>query len=190
MTLSRLVLAAGMSVVLMLGIVLGFLLADQVYRRAIMNLGHFAARMIGKAFLRTLSTSSTRILAQVDEEYSILSAAEKRKHADPSALQAVREFHERLKPIFGEELSASYFFGSRMRGSYMYWSDLDVVIFFGSGIPLAHARRHVWREAFYVLLRHGSLIQPRLVNDQTLDAMVAGSHPLIRRAIATGIRFA
>ena len=180
-------LAASTLGFLMLGIVLGLLLAERAHRRALMSVGHFAARMLYKALLRTFNARNVRRLEQVDMEHSALSMCEKMKRADPSAVEAARMLKDRLSEIFGDELSAVYFFGSRMRGSYTPWSDLDVVMFFRSTVSLTHARTQVRREVFRILLQHGLLIQPRLANDRALYAVDAELHPMIRRAVQTGI---
>lgn len=190
MIVNGILLAASMAAFLMLGIVLGFMSVDLAYRRALMNLGHFARRMIGKAFVRTWSASHVCLLEQIDREYSRLGAAEKLRKADPCALQALQVFYTRLQQVFGAQELSLYFFGSRLRGSFTDWSDLDVVIFFDPAVPLLEARRRVWREVFHILLQHGLLIQPRLATGPAADTVAAASHPMIRRAIETGILIA
>jgi len=180
-------LTAGMAVFLALGIILGFLSADRSYHRALLNLINFARRMISKTFVRSLNRNISCALEQIDRQYSMLGATEKLKYADPSALQALHVFHHRLTRIYGAELLAIYFYGSRMRGSFVDGSDLDVVIFFDPAIPLLRARPRVWREVLAILLQYGLLIQPRLANGPVLDAATAPSHPFIHRAVRVGI---
>jgi len=180
-------LIASIPMFLVLGAVLGFLLADGTYRRGLTSLGYFATRVACKAFLRTINSRNVRMLEKVDIEHSVLSAYEKLKCVDPSALKVAGQFKDNLKKIYDEELVAVYFFGSRMRGNHKFWSDLDVAIFFRPTVSLSRARYQVRWEVFQILLQHGLLIQPRLASDQALYSVSAEVHPAIRRAVQTGI---
>jgi hypothetical protein len=190
MSMSWIILGASALAFVTLGIGLGLLLADRASCSALISLFHFAARMSHKAFLRTFDSRVLRALEQVDTEYSSLANHEKIDLADPSALHAASLFTDRLAQIFGEELSAVYFFGSRLRGSHTAGSDVDVAIFFRPTVPLTRARARVGSEVLQVLLRHGLLIQPRLADDRALSCIDAESNPVIRRAVQTGILLA
>ena len=183
-------LAASTLACLVLGIGFGLLLADRASCRALVSLYHFTARMSCKAFLRTFDSRTLSVLEQVDTEYSRLGAREKMNLADLSALNAAGTLKDRLAQTFGEELSAVYFFGSRLRGGHTTGSDLDVVIFFRPTVSLTHARARVGREVLHILLQQGLLIQPRLADDRALSSIDAESNPVIRRAVQTGIPIA
>lgn len=170
-----------------IGLMIGFISRDPDYRRAATVLGHFIRRVIRKAFIRTADASIRDRLAEQDSSFARLNKEEKAHLIDPLAIAAVTQFKALLGAHFDQEQFQLYVFGSRARGDYMVWSDVDVLLIMEPVISRTELLATVNRAAFRILLQHDLIIQPRLITRSELDLPNNAFSPLIKRALQTGI---
>jgi hypothetical protein len=170
-----------------IGFMIGFVSRDFRYRRAATVLGHFIKRVIHKAIIRTVDTRIRNRLAEQDSSFARLSSQEKAHLVDARALKAVTQFKAMLSNCFDQEQFQLYVFGSRVRGDYTDWSDVDVLLIVESVLSRTEVRAASRRAVFHILWQQGMLIQPRLFASSELNLPDHAFGPLIKRALQTGI---
>lgn len=99
---------------------------------------------------------------------------------DPVGLRACRTLADRLAGRHADSIDGVFLFGSRARGDFCPESDVDVAVVLSPGIlPFAGIYMTLVLEAFSILIRQGTYLQPRLL---VADSWQASSYyPVIER---------
>jgi antitoxin ChpS len=79
---------------------------------------------------------------------------------DSAVAKAVNAYAAALKARYGDRLRGIYLFGSRARGDFSPYSDVDVAIIFDGPVDAASQTKTLSELAYDVFLETGAEIQP------------------------------
>jgi predicted nucleotidyltransferase len=102
-----------------------------------------------------------------DENFLSLSSEQQEKLIDQVALKIAEELKLRLEAKYKSRLKAVFMYGSRVRGDYCEYSDLDIALFFDFSIgDYDNIKQELLSYTMAFLMRYGIYIQMKIYDDE------------------------
>ena len=90
------------------------------------------------------------------------------KRTREEVLRLVREFHDHLKPLYGDRLKGVYLYGSYARGDARWDSDIDVAVVLDGPVRQREESRRASETIGDISLRHNCVLMPVFLSVEEL----------------------
>ena len=103
------------------------------------------------------------------------------KKTREEVLRLVREFHQRLIPLYGDRLKGVYLYGSYARGDARDDSDIDVAVVLGGPVNRWEERRRTSELRSELSLRDTCVLMPFFLSEEEYRSTPYAIHRSIAR---------